>query len=250
LNQFLSSGDISSITGISGNSTGWLDIDRIKSSLNYYKNNRIEGSDLKISKKNGKKVLSLTEKQWDMIQTMEQNVFLDDGTGFIDLGLDNVFEYNDDGDLIMEYDGTWIALNGQIVSYYMISEDRDGDKYTIKGRVPAKLNGQSVDIILLFNNENPGGTVLGAQIRYDTNTQTQTQAKGLIEIVKGDKIDYLCDYYTYKGEYKDSFYLGEKYTVTGNWKIDNLPVGNGKYKMTYRITDIYNNKYWTPSVTD
>ena len=64
---------------------------------------------------------------------MEQNVFIDDGKGFIDLGLDNVYEYNSDGDLIMEYDGTWLALNGQIVSYYLISDDRTGDRYSIKG---------------------------------------------------------------------------------------------------------------------
>jgi hypothetical protein len=47
---------------------------------------------------------------------MEMNVFVDDGEGFIDLGLDNVYEYNEDGDLIMEYDGTWLALNGNIIS--------------------------------------------------------------------------------------------------------------------------------------
>ena len=39
---------------------------------------------------------------------MEMNVFLDDEKAFIDLGLDNVYEYNDDGDLIMEYDGTYL----------------------------------------------------------------------------------------------------------------------------------------------
>jgi hypothetical protein len=142
LNEFLSGGDYSSITGLVGDTLGWLDVDRMKASLDYYKKNRINSTDLKITKKNGQRVLELSEKQWDIIQNMEQNVFIDDGQGFIDLGLDNVYEYNNDGDLIMEYDGTWLALNGNIVSYYMISEDRHGDNYTIKGRVPALLNGQ------------------------------------------------------------------------------------------------------------
>ena len=249
LNEFLSGGDYSSITGLLGNSLGWLDVDRMKASIDYYEKNRISDKDLKITEKNGQKVLALSEKQWDLIHNMEMNVFLDDGEGFIDLGLDNVYEYNDDGDLIMEYDGTWLALNGNIVSYYMISDDRYGDTYSIKGRVPALLNGQLVDIILVFDNQNPKGTVLGAQIRYDIKTETETLAKGVIDIKAGDKIDFLCDYYTYEGDYKDTYYLGEQYTATGEWKIENLSVGNKNYQMTYRITDIYDNKYWTPSIT-
>ncbi len=250
LNEFLSGGDYSSITGLVGNTLGWLDVDRMRASLDYYKKNRINSTDLKISKKNGQRVLELSEKQWDIIQNMEQNVFLDDGQGFIDLGLDNVYEYNNDGDLIMEYDGTWLALNGNIVSYYMINEDRHGDNYSIKGRVPALLNGQPVDIMLVFDNQNPYGMVIGAQIKYDTASQTETLAKGLIDINPGDKIDFLCDYYTYAGDYKDTYYLGKQYTATGEWKIENLSVGNKNYQMTYRITDIYNNKFWTPSITD
>jgi hypothetical protein len=105
-----------------------------------------------------------------------------------------------------------------------------------------------VDIIIVFDNENPYGKVLGAQIKYET--ETNTVAKGLLEIVAGNKIDFLCDYYTYDGDYSDTYFLGEQYTATGEWKIENLDVGKQKYQMTYRITDIYGNKYWTPTVTD
>ena len=137
-------------------------------------------SALVITEKDGQRVLALSDEQWNLVQDVEQNVFLDDGEGFIDLGLDNVFEYNADGDLIMEYDGTWLALNGQIVSYYMTSDDRSGDSYSIKGRVPAMLNGQLVDIILVFDDQNPDGMVLGAQPKYDAETETETVAKGLL----------------------------------------------------------------------
>lgn len=250
LNEFLSGGDYSSITGLAGNALGWLDVDLMKASIDFYKDNRINASDLKITTKNGQKVLALSEKQWELVQNLELNVFIDDGSGFIDLGLDNVFEYNNDGDLIMEFDGTWLALNGNIVSYYMISEDRYGNNYSIKGRVPALLNGQLVDIIILFDNQNPRGMVLGAQIKYDAEKETENLAKGLIDIKAGDKIDFLCDYYTYSGKYIDTYYLGEQYTATGSWKIENLSLGNVKYKMTYCITDIYNNKFWTPSISN
>jgi hypothetical protein len=250
LNSFLAGGDYSSLTGKSGESPDWLDTERMQSSLQYYQDKRFDASALALTEKKGQRVLALTEKQWDLIQEMEMNVFLDDGEGFIDLGLDNVYDYNEDGDLLMEYDGTWLALNGRIVSYYLLTDDRYGETYAIRGRVPALLNGQLVDIILAFDDQNPQGTVLGAQIKYDTETQTATVPRGLLPLAAGDKIDYLCDYYSYDGKYNDTYYLGEQYTATGEWTIENLSVDNMKYQMTYRLTDIYDNHYWTPSVSN
>lgn len=248
LEAFLSKGDFSSITGRAGGPPEWLDVERMRSSLEYYAANRFDSSALVITQKGGQRVLALSDEQWDLVQHMELNVFLDDGDGFIDLGLDNVYEYNDEGDLVMEYDGTWLALNGRIVSYYMVTDDHSGDSYSIRGRVPALLNGQLVDIILVFDDQNPDGTVIGAQPQYDVETQTGTVARGLLDIAAGDEIDSLCDYYTYEGEYIDTFYLGERYTATGEWVVENIAVGDMDYQMTYRITDIYGNKYWTPSV--
>jgi hypothetical protein len=36
--------------------------------------------------------------------------------------------------------------------------------------------------------ENPDGRVIGAQIKYDTETQTEALPKGLIDIAAGDRI--------------------------------------------------------------
>jgi len=107
-----------------------------------------------------------------------------------------------------------------------------------------------VDIIIAFTDDEPDGVVMGAQPKYDAQAETETVARGLIDIVPGDAIDYLCDYYTYDGEYTDSYYLGERYTATGEWQIENLSVDGMSYKMTYRFTDIYGNRYWTPAVSD
>ncbi len=84
----------------------------------------------------------MSEKEWELVHSIEMCVFINDGNGFIDLGRDNVFEFNDDGDLIVEFDGTWITLNGRIVSYYISSYDVKGDSYTIMGRIPSLLNGR------------------------------------------------------------------------------------------------------------
>ncbi|MBP5157840.1 MAG: hypothetical protein ILP18_08230, partial [Treponema sp.] len=63
-----------------------------------------------------------------------------------------------------------------------------------------------------------------------------------------DKLDFLCDYYSYKGDYKDSYKLGEQMTVTSSMdamEISNVDVGKGNVRLMYRFTDIYNQPHWS-----
>ncbi len=246
LELFLSNRSV--VTGDKDSS--WVDENLVRSSLSAYQANNAGFANLMITYKGDTPTLVLTEEQWSSVVTLEQNVYVDDGSGYIDLGLDNVADYDEDNDLIMAYDGTWLSLNGQIVAYYLVSEDQVDENYTILGRVPAMLNGTRVNIILEFTNDNPYGTVLGAQYDYDA-TETDTIMKGLVEIASGDKIDFLCDYYNYDGTFNDAYYLGEQMTATGDWVIGNAPLGDGvNWDMAYRITDIYGGQYWTPTVTN
>ena len=250
LGNFLSQGNFSSLLGGDGQAPSWLNTQQITGSSQYYSENMLDPASIKLSQKNGQRVLQLTEKEWELVHSIELNVFIDDGEGYIDLGRDNVFEFNQDGDLIVEFDGTWITLNGQVVSYFMSSYDVKGDDYTIMGRVPALLNGQRVDIMVSFSQDDPYGSVLGANVIYDENLETPNQAKGLVEINAGDKIDFLCDFYSYEGDFNDSYLLGDQYTATGSWRIENLELTNTDYLMSYKLTDIYDNSYWTPAVRE
>jgi len=248
LGSFIQGGDFGSITGpVTEGATQWLDPNALTASTEYYEQNYLDSANIVLSEKNGGYVLSLSDKEWDLVQNLNLNVFFDDGSGFIDLGLDNVYEFDADGDLKMVFDSTWIAINGQNVSYYFISEDRNGDDYTITGRVPAMLNDQLVDLILVFDDENPYGEVLGARLVYQD--EAETVPKGLIEIEYGDVIDFICDYYTYDEDFIDSFLLGDQLIVNGPLEISNVSVGYATCKVTYQLTDIYNNTYWTPALT-
>ena len=191
--------------------------------------------------------LRLPDEQWELVQGLELNLFYDDGQGYIDLGLDNIFEFDDSGALLGQNDRTWLAINGQPVAYYHLDTVDDGENYSITGRVPALLNGERVDLILVFDNETPYGRIAGARYDY-VQGETDTIAKGIPELQIGDTLDFLCDYYSYDGKYQDSYYLGEKMTVTENMEISNVDVGEGKVKATYRFTDIYNQAYWTPAL--
>ena len=250
INSFISNADFSSITGGNTQAPSWFKPDQVTSQTQYYSENMIDPASMKITEKGGERVLELTEKEWDLVKTIELSVFIDDGDGYIDLGRDNVFEYNDAGDLILEYDGTWLTLNGNVVSYYLTSYDAYGNQYTFLGRIPALLNNERVDIIVSFDQDNPEGTVMGARKIYPGEEEALNLAKGLINIEIGDQIDFLCDYYTYEGDFDDNYYLGDPLTFDGTWQIENLSIINLNYLMSYKLTDIYGNSYWTPAILD
>ncbi|MBR6951470.1 MAG: peptidase C11 [Oscillospiraceae bacterium] len=191
--------------------------------------------------------LTLSEEQWSLVNDVELNVFLDDGEGFIDLGLDNVYDFTDDGQLKGEYDGTWLAIDGQPVAYYHTGTVDDGENYTITGRVPVMINGERADLLLTFDNEHPYGYFAGAVYTYD-ESETQTIGKAVEALQDGDKIDFLCDYYTYGGEYQNSYYLGDPWEYRSDAEISNVTIDADAALATYRFTDIYCQEYWTAPI--
>ena len=191
-------------------------------------------------------VLRLSEEQWGLVQTLELNLFYDDGEGYIDLGLDTVYEFDDDGALLGDSGSSWLAIEGQPVAYYHTVTVDDGTNYTITGRVPVLHNGIRAELILVFDNDHPHGFVAGVQAMY-LEGETDTIAKNMTGLQNGDTLEFLCDYYSYSGEYQDSYLLGEPLTVTQELTISDVPL-EGATRATYRFTDLYHQHYWTPVV--
>ena len=192
----------------------------------------------------GNYVIHLSDDQWDLITDVELNVFFDDGEGYIDLGLDNVYTIDDDGNLLADDSNTWLSIDGQPVAFYVLDTvEEDGNSITT-GYVPALLNGERVELIIVFENED-NGYIAGARSVYKNN-ETETVAKNLTEVGEGDTIDFLCDYYSYDGEYQDSYMLGEQITLKDNVEIGYRDYGDNKSSIMFRLTDIYQQNYWTP----
>ena len=195
----------------------------------------------------GSAVLKLEDDQWDLVSSIDLNMFYDDGEGYIDLGIDNIYDFDDDGNLVADTSRKWLTIDGHTVAYYHMFTDDDGENYSIVGRVPAMLNGVRVNLILIFDNDNPRGYVAGASTDY-TEEETLTSGKLLEQLKPGDTLDFLCDFYTYEGEYSDSYYLGEQMTVGDTVTISSEDVGDGNVLLTYLFKDIYNQVYWTRSL--
>lgn len=251
LSSFMGS-DFSMIEGLNASNTGFLgkSLD-IESASDYIASNHFDESGLIwTTNEEGETVISMSEDQWSYVKDLELNAFYDDGSGYIDLGLDNVFEYDDYGNLYAPTDKTWISIEGQPVAYYHLDTQWDDDGYIITGRVPCILNGVRCELIIAFTSENENGYVAGARFDYKEG-ETDTIAKAMTELEIGDKIDFLCDYYTYDKQYQDSYYLGETLTVDKDMKdmlISNTFIGDGDTLMTYCFTDIYGQKYWTTAL--
>ena len=227
-------GLVSTISGLSGRSMSDEAI------AGYVSNNLLDTSKLNWkSDSEGHKYITLTEQDWSLINSVDLNMFVDDGAGYIDLGLDNLYYIDDYGNLIADTEGTWISINQQPVAYYHV--DTTGD--TITGKVPALLNGERVNIIVNLSYSTGKGSIAGAEPVYDESV-TETEFRGLVDIQNGDVIDFLCDYYGYDGSYLDSYKLGDQLVVSGTLQVSDTYVGQ-KMVGLYKITDIYGQSYWT-----
>ena len=116
-----------------------------------------------------------------------------------------------------------------------------------EGRIPAMLNGEPVNLQVVFTDDT--AEITGAYPLYK-EAETEVLAKGDIAIEAGDTIEFLCDYYNYDGSYDDSYYLDSSLVVDENGLVlENLYLTGNVFSVTYRITDIYGNHYWTPAFT-
>ena len=217
--------------------------------VSYITDNQLDSSKLTWTKEGSNYVLKMSEEQWSLVHDLTLNVFLDDGEGFIDLGLDNVYQFTDSGDLIGSYNGAWLTIDGQTIPYYFMDQTSDGDVWAITGRVPILLNGDHAELIIVFDNENENGYIAGARYIYEDG-ETDTVAKGINELTVGDEIEFVCDYYTYSGEYVDSYILGDGIVYTGNHEISDMYVDGGECVATYVFTDMYGAEHWTEEIPD
>ena len=245
LGSFLGGGR--SIAGLDETNTAFMKDLNVDQAKEYYANHYLDASKLVWTLNNGAYTMNVAKDQWAMIYSIDKNMFLDDGKGYIDLGLDELFTYKD-GVLTGDMEKTWLGINGQLVAYYHTDTLKDADtrEYYYFGYIPALLNGERVKLEVVFDDSGKG-TVMGAAAWYNDG-ETDTVAKDITEIVSGDKIDFLCDYYTYEGVYEDSYKLGEQITVSGKLTVTDLEITGQTASITYRFTDMYGKEYWTAPV--
>ena len=242
----------------------WFDSELVAQNADYLTENYIDPADIIVTiRPDGKRALSLSGEQWANITAAELNVYVGDGDGFIDLGLDNVLEF-DGNDLLLDFDGTWLTVNGQVAAYY--SDTTAEDEFST-GHIPARLTqtfpaelplagvgGESsrgttvtqfVYLEVVFDDDG-NAVITGARPMY--TDETDEVAKGDIRINAGDTLEFLCDYYNIDGSFDSSYRLGDPLTVgAGGLEVLYYELDNVTCSVTCRLTDIYGNYFWTPA---
>ncbi len=225
-------------------SYGWYDLLFRSNHEAYYEQTELKVEKLNVVDKGDYFALHLTDKDWEKITKVESVTWYDAGKGYIDMGADSIYELDQKGDLKIESDGTWLAINGDNIHYEVIERT---DNYE-KGRVPAVINKERVNLILYFDKENPDGVVLGYAPDYDELGQTVFE-KGLREIKVGDKIDFVANYYAKDGSLDDEFYINDTLVVDSKGlNISYESLGDGECLIYYRLTDTFGNIYYTEPV--
>ena len=219
---------------------------------------QLSGDDMALDEENGQYLLKLSQSQWDIVSQLKLQVLLDDGEGYIDLGMDNVYEFDDDGNLIVDFDYTWVALNGIIVPFFAEEEGTKstGEEYSY-GYVPAVLNEDTDIMIMVYwdNASNQDGKVVGYYIDSGDDESTSSfPSRSMLNFEKGDYIQFYYDYYDYDGNFVKSYYYSSgddeaEITYDGNITVSYDYVADYDAVISYTIEDIYLNEYHTEFVS-
>lgn len=224
----------------------WFDVDAGYDE-SYYETYSADLSLLETTEVDGKWVLELSEEDWEIVNDAAMQMFAVYDGIYVDMGLDDYCEFDDYGNLIVEYDQTWVALDGRVVPFFHESYTSDGDTFFTCGSVPCIYNGIDAEIVLAWDTEHPSGYAAGVRPVYTDSVA----AKGLYEIQDGDTFQVYYDIYDEDLNYVETTTLDDEiFTVQGSLEVGyaDASVQLGDTFIYYVLEDIYNNTYYTDSI--
>lgn len=202
-------------------------------------------------------VLKLSDEEWEQITDTQIALMMEFEDGYLDLGYDNVAVESEEGDLLIDYDGTWASIQDIPVAFYADQVYEDSRGTIFSGTVNAILNdSQMIELVLEWE---PLTDEIAASDEFElkgfvkgyrvVNEQTLTQEKGLRTLMQGDRIEFLYDYYDLDGNYIDT-YMQDMITVESQ---DALQVGYADISeenvMLWGVLyDVYQQELYTETV--
>lgn len=213
----------------------------------YYETYSADLSLLETTEVDGRCVLELSEEDWEIVNDAAMQMFAVYDGFYVDMGLDDYCEFDDYGNLIVEYDQTWVALDGQVVPFFHESYTSDGNSFFTCGSVPCVYNGIDAEIVLVWDTEHPSGYAAGVRPVYTDSVA----AKGLYDICDGDTFQVYYDIYDEDLNYVETMTLDDEiFTVQDSLEVGYADAAEqlGDTFIYYVLEDIYNNTYYTDSI--
>ncbi len=196
---------------------------------------------------NGGYVIPIAPELWDEIVSVELSLVIDDGGGYVDLGSDAVFYTDDNDNLTLDFDGTWVAIGGCVVPSYAQSTVVTDDSTIFVSSVDAVLNGeQEIALELRWLDSVDNGYIAG--YRTDDGDGQGTLGK-LLQLKQGDTLRFCCDRYYYDGSFAGESDFGREITVGSRMpEVTYEMVECDRMLVCYKISDVYQNVFYTDMV--
>lgn len=180
---------------------------------------------------------------WQFVDEIESGIYY-----YLKLG-ENYDVYTDGNTVYTDKEIQWHCLNEEPVCLDALEFTDEVQRYS----TPAKLNGEDVEIVIVFDAEHPEGIVAGAKPINDDN---QMATRELTEIKPGDKIIIICKAELFSDDNANEEHLkqypesvdieGDPFIVPKEgltvWSMD---VDEGDFLYGFAIYDVSYNVHYT-----
>ena len=148
--------------------------------------NAMESTDSGASGEDPEVLISFSPAQWARMADIRTHVWVQYEDVWLDMGESAQYTINEDGQLISDYDGTWIMIEDQPAAYTLTRQEYDtAGSYRLTGQVPCEINGRKAALMVEHSDEHPQGVVLGCLYADDADGV-------LAQPVDGDIIQLTC----------------------------------------------------------
>jgi len=194
--------------------------------------------DVSLTKKGDAYKINLTDNQWETITGYEQGLKMKVGNKYADLGSDNVFDLDENGHYMLEFNDTWVAINGVIVALHPgTPKDMGGGEIIYSGTVDATLNFVTpITIYIQWVDEGDvegEGVVLGYLPADEDSDDVDENGmpRGFKQFKANNIVTFLYDWYDKSGNYLST-------------AVGHLPISVGTYGLRVTQKDISSEEYY------
>lgn len=159
------------------------------------------------------------------------------------LAMDNDVEFDaTTGKIEDSFDGSSVTLNGQFISLFVTSVGEQFNEYAI----PIKLNGEIVELMVLYNFDTDTVEVVGAWPGVEE--ESEMAVKDLVKLKAGDRIQPLLYYYDTVTD-EEGFEEGKEFILQGELEFGLSDLPPGEYDYGFMIVDLAGNESFSEFVT-
>lgn len=180
---------------------------------------------------------------WEDISNISVDADSDNAKKYIQIGKSSNADIQSDCTITINFDKAWTTLNDRRACLYELARKGNRVRYAI----PARLNGDDVDLIAIYSKEYPDGKIIGAIPTHDEGDEYNVLNKKLIKIVDGDKLKLL--YYSTDNLFDKNasslWHESDEFIVSGELRLRKEIKNDGEYFYGITLVDTQKNDYHT-----